>query len=403
MNIYVARQPIFNKDKEIFGYELLFREGMSNFFPGIDGNTATSKVLSNSFFSMGIEKITGNKFAFINFTSDLIKKQVPQLFPKEKLVVELLEDVEPEEKVISACMEISQQGYSIALDDFFYREGMEPLIDLANIIKIDFMAISIEDIAIIIKRLSAFNISLLAEKVETNEQFEIALKMEFKYFQGYFFSKPEIIEGRDISTTQMNLLEMMAEVNKSDFKFQKVEEIIARDVAITYKLMRYINSAYFSRINEISSIKQAIVLLGERGIRNFLSLIAMTKLAEDSPNELVRSSIIRAKFCELVGVNNGSKVNPSELFTLGLFSSIDVILHDTMENLMGKLPLSDSLNKALIHGEGELNDYLRLAICYEKGDWKGVSEFKTKIVKNEEDLPDYFMDALTWADALTSI
>ena len=403
MEVYVARQPIFRKNKKIYGYELLFREGMSNFFSGIDGNTATSKVLSNSFFTIGIEKITGKKLAFINFTRDLLLRQVPRLFPKERIVVEILEDVEPEENVVDACRVISQEGYGIALDDFFYKSGMEPLIAVANIIKFDFRSTPLEEITTNLERLSGYGVSFLAEKVETNEEFKTALEMGFDYFQGYFFSKPEIIVGKDISSAQMNLLEIMAEVNKSNFKFSKVEEIIARDVSISYKLMRYINSAYFRRVAEISSIKQAIVLLGENGIRSFLSLIAMTKLAGDKPDELIRSSIIRAKFCELVGKNNGSKVNPSELFTLGLFSSIDAILNDTMENLMEKLPLSKNIKDALIHGKGELNDYLRLSICYEKGNWEEVSELKETIGLDEKELPSYFMEALIWADTITSL
>lgn len=403
MEIFVARQPIFQKDKKIFGYELLFRESMDNFFSGIDGNTATSKLLSNTFMNIGIEKITDNKPAFINFTRDLLIRHIPQLFPKELLFVEVLEDVEPEEQVVNACKELSDQGYTIALDDFFYTSEMQPLIALANIIKFDFLSSPIEEISEVIDKIAGPNLTLLAEKVETNEEFVTALEMGFDYFQGYFFSKPEIIEGRDLSGAQMNLLEIMAEVNKPDFKFQKVEDIIARDVAITYKLMRYINSVFFRRVNKISTIKQAIVMLGEKGIRSFLSLIAMTKLGEGKPDELIRSSIIRAKFCELLGMNNQSNVNPSELFTLGLFSSIDAILNDSMENIMAKLPLSDNIKRALIDGEGELKDYLKFSLCYEKGDWKGFSEVKEAVVENEEEIPGYFFEALTWGDTITSL
>ena len=403
MEVYVARQPIFDKNQKIYGYELLFREGTENFFSGIDGNTATSKVLSNSFMNIGITTITGGGLAFVNFTRDLLVKQVPELFPKEKLVVEILEDVKPEQSVIKACKDLSNGGYFLALDDFFYYSDMKPLIALSNMIKFDFQATPPEKIAEYLEKISGYRGSLLAEKVETHEEVKTALKMGFEFFQGYFFSKPEILKGKDISGTQMSLLEIMAEVNKTDFKFSKVEEIINRDVGISYKLMRYINSAFFRRVNEISSIKQAIVLLGEKGMRSFLSLIAMSKLAEDKPSELVRSSIIRAKFCELIGMNNGSRANPSELFTLGLFSLIDAILDDSMENLMKQLPLSESIKKALIHGEGDLIDYLRLAVSYEKGEWDEVSTLVNSITVDEGDLPKFYLDALGWADALSSL
>jgi c-di-GMP-related signal transduction protein len=403
MDIYVARQPIFMKDKKVFGYELLFRDGTSNFFTGIDGNTATSNVLSNSYFSIGIENIAGNHLAFINFTRELLLKQTPQLFSRDKLVVEVLEDITPDEEVIRACTELSHKGYQIALDDFFYNSDMKPLIAVANIIKFDFRATNTEDIKKIIGKLSKYNLKFLAEKVETHKEFKIALNMGFEYFQGYFFSKPEIIKGKDISSVQMNLLEIMAEVNKADFKFKKVEAIIARDVSISYKLMRYINSAYFRLANKISSINQAIVLLGENGIRNFLSLIAMSKLVEGKPDELLRSSIIRAKFCELIGEKSGSGIDSSELFTLGLFSSIDAVLDDTMENLMAKLPLSDALKKALTLGEGAFNNYLKLAMCYERGDWEGVSIYLDVINLDGGLLPQIFIDAVIWADTIVSV
>jgi c-di-GMP-related signal transduction protein len=400
MDIFVARQPIFRKNKNILGYELLFRDGTTSVFTGIDGDIATSKVLSNSFFSIGIENIAGKNPAFINFTRELLLNQAPAMFPKESLAVEILEDLRPEKDLVDACQELSNKGYTIALDDFFYHSDMKPLIALADIIKFDFRASPIEKIKEDIERLSPYNIKFLAEKVETNEEFQTALDMGFEYFQGYFFSKPETITGKDISSAQMNLLGIMAEANRSDFQFDKVESIINRDVAISYKLMRYINSAYYRRANTVSSIRQAMLLLGEKGIRSFLSLIAMTKLGKNKPDELIRSSIIRAKFCELLGGIKGLGVNSSELFTLGLFSSIDAILDDTMENLMGKLPLSDELKDALIHKEGKLNDYLGLTVSYEKGDWAGVSTFSDHIHADDQVLPQFFMQAISWADAI---
>ena len=403
MEVYVARQPIFKKNKKIYGYELLFRGGMSNCFPDIDGDTATYKVLSNSFFSIGIEKITGHKMAFINFTQDLLLNRIPLMFPREKVVVEILEDVEPEDDVVKACREISLNGYDIALDDFFYKSKLKPLIALANIIKFDLRLTSFDEIDVYVEKLSKYDVAFLAEKVETHEEFNRALEMGFDFFQGYFFSKPEIIKGRDISSSQMNLLEIMAEANKEDFDFHELEKIIKRDVAISYKLLRYINSSYFKRASDISSIRQAILMLGEKKVRSFISLIAMARLATGKPDELIRTSIIRAKFCELLGEKNDSYVSPSELFTLGLFSLIDAIMDDSMENLMEKLPLSENIKQALVYGKGELIDYLRLAVYYEMGDWEKIPEMAATRGLNEEELPHYYMEALGWADGLTSI
>jgi EAL and modified HD-GYP domain-containing signal transduction protein len=403
MDVYVARQPIFTKNKKIYGYELLFREGLSNFFPDVDGDMATSKLLYSSFFTIGVEKITGWKVAFINFTRDLLINRVPLMFPKERIVVEILEDVEPEKDLIKACQEIAGKGYDIALDDFFYKAELKPLIGLADIIKFDFRLTPLEEMAKIVKKLAEYDVNLLAEKVETPEEFKKALEMGFNYFQGYFFCKPEIIRGRDIQSSKMTLLEIMTTANKKDFRFHELEKIILRDVAISYKLLRYINSVYFRRVSNISSIKQAIVLLGEKGIRRFVSLIAMAKLASDKPDELIRTSIIRAKFCELIGKMNGVRVNHSELFTLGMFSLIDAILDDSMESLMEKLPLSEDIKNVLVHGKGKLKDYLDLTVAYEMGDWEKVSETAVSLNLDEANLPDSFMEALTWADGFSNL
>jgi EAL and modified HD-GYP domain-containing signal transduction protein len=300
MEIYVARQPIFNKNQNIYGYEVLFRDGMSNTFPDLDEDTATSKILSNSFLILGIDRITGGKKAFINFTKELLVRKVPAMFPREKIVVEVLEDVEPEEQLISACQEMAQKGYTIALDDFIYKSDLQPLIALAKIIKINFMEPSDEAIGELVDKLADHNVKLLAEKVENNEAFHLALKMGFEYFQGNFFSKPQVIRGRDIAPSKMGLLQIISEANKEDFRFEELEKLISRDVSVSYKLLRYINSAYFKRVQDIASLKQAIILLGEIETRRFISLIAMAQLASDKPDELIRASIVRARFCELM-------------------------------------------------------------------------------------------------------
>jgi EAL and modified HD-GYP domain-containing signal transduction protein len=401
MEIYVARQPIFKKNKKVLGYELLFREGMSNVFPNIDGDTATSKLLSNTFFSIGIDKITGNNLAFINFTEDLLLKHVPQMFPKDHVVVELLEHVRPVDEVVEACKSLKSRGYRIALDDFLYSDGMESLIDLADIIKFDFREMPHRDIAWIVKKLSGRGVNLLAEKVESHEEFQMALKMGFRYFQGYFFSRPEIIQGKEIGASQMQLMEIMAEANKTDLCFDRLEKIITRDISISFKLLRLINSSYFRRVQEISSIKQAIVMIGETGIRRFVSLIAMAGLAENKPEELVKSSIMRAKFCELLSGTFDKGIDPSERFTVGLFSLIDAIMDDNMANLMVRLPLTENIKQALIFGKGVLGDLLTLVGAYERGEWRRVSELTGSLGIGEGELPIKYLEALEWADCFT--
>ena len=400
MDIYVARQPIFDIKKCIFGYELLFRSDMINFFPEIEGNSATSQLISNSFFNIGIEKIAGSNLAFINFTQDLLLKQLPLMFSQDRLVVEILENVQPDRDVIEACQEIALNGFIIVLDDFFYKPSLEPLIEVADIVKIDIKATPLEEIGDLVKNMTERGVDLLAEKVETHDEYNKALKMGFRYFQGFFFSKPEVLAGKEISTPQMQLLEIMAEVNKEDFEFNRLEKMIVRDAAISYKLMRLINSTYYKRAKEISSIRQAIVMIGEAGIRRFLSLISMAGLAANKPDELIRVSLVRAKFCELLGNHAGNGVKTSELFTLGLFSLIDAIMDDSMENLMSQIPLSGNIKEALISGTGDLSDYLSLVKSYEKGCWGEIEEAANIMGIDQGDLPRQYMESLSWADSM---
>jgi len=399
MDVYVARQPIFNRRKRIYGYELLFRDGMVNAFPDVDGDAATSRVLSTSFLSNGIEQITGRKKAFINFTEKMIIEKIPAMFPKKTIMVEILEDIEPNAAVVTACREMAKQGYNLVLDDFIFKPEMKPLLELTRIVKFDFRASSIEEIKASIKELAAYHVKLLAEKIETHEEFQQALNMGFDYFQGYFFSKPEILKRRDISPSRITLLSIMSEANREDFRMTELEKFVLRDLSINYKLMRYINSAYFGMFKRVSSVKQTIVLLGMKEIRRFLSLIAMAQLVSGKPDELIRASLIRARLCENLGKGVTGK-DGSELFTLGLFSFIDAILDDEMGNILEKLPLSENIKKALTGEGGELADYLTLASCYEIGDWAKVASLAAKIGLNEEKAPEFYMDAVAWADSV---
>lgn len=400
MDIHVARQPIFDKQKRLYAYELLFRGDVSDAFPGVDGDMATSQVLSGSFFTFGMEKVSGGKRTFINFTQDLLVRRLPMMFPSRNVVVEVLEDVTPTPEVITACQDISSHGYSIALDDFFYRSELDPLIALADIIKFDFRLSSLDDIQACLESLSHHKLSFLAEKVETHEEFQNALAMGFDYFQGFFFSKPEVMKQRDIATPQMHMLQIMAEANKEEADFGHLEALVNRDVAIPYKLLRYINSAYFRRVEEVSSIRQAISLLGVNGTKQFLSLMVLARLADTKPDELIRISVARARFCELVGTLQAKQMDPSTLFMLGLFSLIDAILDNSMEFLVEQLPLSDDVREALTSGNGPLGVYLSLATSYERGDWQGVSEATAALGVEEGQMARCYEEAVTWADTL---
>jgi c-di-GMP-related signal transduction protein len=402
MDAYVARQPIFNRRKKLLGYELLFRDGTANYVPDMDGDVMTSTVLSNTFFAIGMDKLLGGKLSFINFTQNLLLQKLPLLMPKATTVVEILEDVEPVPELIEACRQMSKKGYTIALDDFVYTPELKPLIELAKIIKFDFRLSTMDEIQSYLGQLpKTCKPLLLAEKIETNEEFKTSIDMGFELFQGYFFCKPEIVKGKRIPDTAINLMQIVVEVNKADFKFKNLEKLIAPDVSLSYKLLRYINSAFFSTANRIGSIQQALVLLGQVEIRRFISMITMSNLAKGKPNELIRAACIRGKFCEMLSGMSSGRAAEGELFTLGMFSLIDAIVDQPMVKVMKALPLSDSIKDALVRRKGELIDYLRLVESYEQADWQNMSTAAARLGVDEGNLPGAYLQACEWSNTFS--
>jgi c-di-GMP-related signal transduction protein len=397
MDVFVARQPIFNRNKKIFAYELLFRSGMSNAFPGLDGSIATSSLLSTSFFTVGIERISGGRKSFINFTEELLLRGTPMLFPNSKIMVEILETVQPTEEIVEVCKGLRNKGYGLVLDDFVYALKFEPLIQLSKIIKVDFRLTPLAEIEKLVQYLSNYPCKLLAEKIETYDEFQKALSMGFVYFQGYFFAKPEILKNKEIPPSKLAILQLIADINTAEFDVVALEKLINQDVSISFKLLTYLNSAYFKRMQPISSIRQAIAFLGETGFRLFVSLIATSRLADDKPDELIRASIIRARFLEQIGkeVNMAS----SEFFMLGLFSLLDAMLDNSMEYLVGKLPLTNDMNDALVSRKGKLYPFLRLVETYESGNWSDFESGQEHSGISGEKIVQFYIDALGWADS----
>ncbi len=402
MDAYVARQPIFNKDMQIYAYELLFCDGTEKYLPEMDGDIATSQVIRNSVINIGMNEICGGKKSFINFTANLLIKQIPLLLSKENIVVEILEDVEPEEDLLQACREMSNKGFLLALDDFVYMPKLRPLVDLADIIKFDFRISTIEEIQSYIEQLPHPKPRLLAEKIETKEEFEIALDMGFEYFQGYFFCKPEIIKGKKIETSQLAQLEIMAAINGDDLDFAKITDLVLHDVGISYKLLRYINSPFYAKPQKISSIKHALVYMGAPELRRFMSLMTISNLAAGKPDELISIACIRGKFCELLGEISGKKVNVSELFTVGMFSLLDTILGQPMPDILDKIPLSPNLVTALVEKKGLLAAFLIMVVAYEQGRWPIVKTLAGKLKVDEDKVPALYLEACQWSNSVVA-
>jgi c-di-GMP-related signal transduction protein len=398
MYFYAARQPILDRDKNLFAYELLFRDGLENVFPDIDGDEATSRMIAGSQFNFGLDDFLGDKLGFINFTLDTLLKKFPSMLPKEQVVVEILETVQPGKRLLAECQDLKEQGYLIALDDYIHQPVWRHFYPYIDIIKIDFRETSNETIQEVLKATAAFpNIKLLAEKVETIEEFQMAMNMGFSYFQGYFFSKPEMLQSKALSPAQMTLAELLYETSKAEMDLAKITSIFERDVNLSYKLLRYSNSAVFKRRSEIETIKQALVVLGQLELKKFLSVLFTAQVSSEKPAELMRLAMTRAKFAEGIATMH-RKTDIAKAFLTGMMSLMDAILDEPMTSVMSKLPLSKDIKDALVNNEGLLAEYLELVKCYEQGMWQAANIAIEKLRLDANLLPDAYHEAVQWAN-----
>lgn len=397
MKKFVARQPIFDPQQKVFAYELLFRSGMDNFFDASDPDQASTSVIVDSLLLMGMEKLTGGDRAFINCTRNVLIKGYAALLPKDKVVVEILESVEPDDEVVGACLRLKRAGFMLALDDFTYEERIEPLLPLIDFVKIDFRETTEMDRRALVEKLSPRGIKMVAEKVETRSELQQASEMGYTYFQGYFFSKPEIIVAQDIPGYKLNYLRVLQAVNQPEINLVALENIIKLEASLTYKLLRYLNSAFFGFRTEIRSIHHALALLGEEELKKWASLIAMAAMGADKPPELVVSVIVRAVFCESLAPQIGMMNRSNDLFLLGMMSLIDAVLDRPLPEILEKMPISHEIKEALLGGENRFRDVYETVIAYEAADWRAFAEKASKLNLDEETVPDLYLKSVEWA------
>lgn len=393
-NIFIARQPIFNAQLNVFAYELLFRSDQNNAANVLDGESATTNVIINALTEIGMDQLVGPHLAFINLTrSHLITlSELPLDEIKDKLVLEILEDIQAEDVVVKAVTKLSKDGFTIALDDFIYHEKLQPLVELSDIIKIDLMALTARELEEQVKILANGKRKLLAEKVETQEEFDRCKTLGFDFFQGYFFSKPNIVSGHSLPANKLAIIKLLAKFQETESSAEELASIITQDVTLSLRILRYINSAQFGLGKKVNSIQQAIMMLGRNTIRNLANLVAMSQI-ENKPHELLIISMTRAKMAENLARQH--KADKETCFTMGLFSVIDSLMDQDMQTLMNNLPLADEIKNALLHYKGKAGTILQCVLAYESGDWEN-SVFEDYDIN---ECRDSYIDALNWASA----
>lgn len=409
MEIFIARQPIFNMNESLYGYELLYRKNEDNSFPEVDADMATIDVLTHSFLTIGINEIAGDKLCFINFTENLLDKEVLKKFPANRIVVEILEDITITPHLIEQIRQIKAMGFLLALDDFVFKKNVlyyDELFKLINFIKIDFLATTEEErktVEKIVKNKFP-NIVLLAEKVETRADFYEAKAAGYKLFQGYFFAKPEIIKATDIPANLVQYIKLINLLRKDEASMDEIALEIERDVSLTFKVLKMVNSPVARSRSKVRSIKQGVLMLGLEEINHWLHVLLLREVHQNDKGDglaIVESSLFRAKFCELLAKKK-NLANSSEHLLVGMFSLMDTILHKKMDQLVKELPLSDDVAATLVGSMTEMKPFLDLTIAYDEVRWSEMLEGAHKLEIDFPTLNTFYKEARKWATDIVS-
>lgn len=399
MEIFLARQPIFDVNQTVFGYELLHRSSRSGGYNATNGDLASIQVINHTLMSFGPRKVLNGRAGLINFTRELLVSGYAHLLPPDSFVVEVLETVEPDAEVIEACRDLRRRNYRLALDDFVPSPAMEPLIGLAHIIKVDYLKTSPQDRRALVRRYGRAGISMLAEKVETAQDFALARHEGFAYFQGYFFARPVILEGRDIPPFKLNLLRLLAEANQPECDFKRLERLLKPEVTLCYRLLRYVNSAAFATLSTVTSIRQAMNFLGETQLRKWLTVAALPALATNKPAELVETAVLRARFAETLAAPAGLAARSQDLFLMGMFSLLDAMIGRPLEELLSELGLPDDIRHVLLNpdsAKGKPADVHRIVVASERGDSVALAAAASRLSIPSDTIFASYLESAAW-------
>ncbi|AND83843.1 HDOD domain-containing protein [Clostridium tyrobutyricum] len=406
MDIFLARQPILDKYGKIISYEILFRNsGTGNTYKFNDGDEATIKVMQNILINIGMEKIVGHKKAFINFTENILKSDLYSLIPSENIVIELLEDIVPSESVVNSCKILKKNGFTIALDDFIFDDSYIELVKLADIIKVDFILTKgnkRKEIIDIARNINP-HLKFLAEKVETLEEFNEALSLGYSYFQGYYFSKPQIVKGKKLEGNKLIYLKLIKELSSKEFSLENIQDLIKKDISMSYEILKLINSAKYYFKNKIKSINHAVSLLGESEIKRWLYFICMKPICSNRPQIVMLESLLRAEFLEKLAKKSSLDKNSSNFYLMGIMSLMDVILQMPLSKVLDELMISDDVKYALTGRESNYySKMLDIVISFRTGNLnKSMLMASSYFNLNYRDLQNCYMESIQWVDEVT--
>jgi EAL and modified HD-GYP domain-containing signal transduction protein len=390
--VLVSRQPIFRTDTAVMGYELLFRDGDTESANISDGARATAQVINNSMMEIGMDELVGRYPAFVNFESSMLMANYCESLPNERVVLEILETVAPDEAIVRRLHDLRSKGYRIALDDFVCTTPISPFVEVADFVKLDIMNSDWPEIEKAVTALRGYPLHLIAEKVETREDFDRAKALGFDHFQGYFFCKPQNVRGRQLPVNRLAAINLLTQLNKPDVRMEELEQAIGQNVSLSYKLLRYINSALCGLRRKVESIRHATVLVGLEKMRTWASLIIFSSF-ENTPKDVLVTGAVRARMCEEIA-NIRRFAQPERFFLVGLFSVLDAILDRPLDQVLPSLSLSKDINDALLEHKAQLGTVLNGVKAYERHDW---STAEAELGIGEDEIQQAYRNSMAWS------
>jgi EAL and modified HD-GYP domain-containing signal transduction protein len=396
----VARQPILDEKGQVFGYELLYRGAPGETSCVVKSDLASASVITSAMLDLGLDTLTGGRRAFLNVTGALVIEQIDALVPPGDVVLELLETIEITDELIAACRKLKGKGYVLALDDFVAGSAAEALLPYVSFVKVDVLNTPMAEVVEVARRLKPLGVTMLAEKVESREVYEQSLAAGYTLFQGYYFCKPVIQMGAAIPAHQLVYIRLLAALSKPELSMQELEALVKQDVSLSLRVLRFVNSAAVPIRTEVGSIRQALLLIGIEPIRKWASVWCLAGLNPGATPELTTLALVRARSCELVG-EESRLLDASELFVVGLFSLLDVLLSRTMADALDNLPLPPSTADALLGRDNKERSVLDAVIAYENGEWDHASNAAVSAGVDAAVLPTAYTTALRWAQDIS--
>jgi EAL and modified HD-GYP domain-containing signal transduction protein len=400
MFAFIARQPILDRNKEVFAYELFFRDGKNNCYPDVERDEATSKLIAKNYQTLRLDDISCSKKSFINFQSETLINGLPTSLDRDNVVVELIAGKSDVSSLLNMCKHVKNMGYKVALEDCDLKPKWNEFLPFVDMLKVNTNHENIDSLAKNVDRFIDANVRLIAEKVDTQDSFNIYRDMGFDYFQGYFFARPESVSNENLPTSKLKLVELIGASSSESFDIENINSVVEYDAGLSYMLLRFINNPSVNKRYKITSLRHALNYMGEVEIKKFIALLALANLSDNKPLELLHLSLVRAKFCDLLGNEKNIGSNPPTAFLVGLFSMLDAILDQKMEVLVKKLPIVDEVKEALCGEQNNLFLYLALVKAFESGNWLKVIRISKILEIEQKLLHSLFNEAILWGNSV---